>query len=84
VDEILGTHKVGGALERDEPVTAPAVLIRRAQQADGRADVVEREREEQLLRIAFPARDQRAQLAVVAVRIGDRLGERWWDWTSRR
>ena len=67
--------RIRGALERDEPVAAPAVLICRAQQAGGRADVVEREREEQLLRVTLPARGQRAQLAVVAVRIRDRLGE---------
>ena len=67
--------QIGGALEGDEPVAAPAVLICRAQQAGGRADVVEREREEQLLRVTLPARDQRAQLVVVAVGVGDRLGE---------
>jgi hypothetical protein len=67
--------QIGGALERDEPVIAPAVLICRAQQAGGRADVVERERGEQLPRVTLPARDQLAQLAVVAVGVGDRLGE---------
>ena len=80
----VSSARSGGALERDEPVAAPAVLVGRAQQAGGRADVVEREREEQLPQVALPARGQLAQLAVVAVGVGDRLWRRWWDWTSRR
>ena len=67
--------QVGCAFERDEPVAALALLVGRAQQPGGRADVVEREREEQLPQIVFPARGQLAQLAVVAVGVGDRLGE---------
>ena len=67
--------QVRRAFERDEPVAALAVLVGRAQQPGGRADVVEREREEQLPRVAFPARGQLPQLAVVAVGVGDRLGE---------
>ena len=66
------------------PSLPPLLVICRAQQAGGRADVVEREREEQLLGVALPARDQRSQLLVVAVRAGDRLGEDRRDWTSRR
>jgi hypothetical protein len=52
--------EIGGAFERDEPVAAPAVLVGRAQQAGGHANIVEREEEEQLERIALPARGQRA------------------------
>ena len=67
--------EVGRALERDEPVAPVAGVVGRAQQVGGTADVVEREREEELLRVAHARGDRRADLVVVGVRARDRLGE---------
>ena len=44
--------EVRGALERDEAVAAAARLVGGPQQVGGAADVLERELEEQLLRVA--------------------------------
>ena len=66
--------EVGGALEGHEAVAPAAGVVGGAQQVGGAADVVEREREEQLLRVA-DARGGGAELLVVAVGAGDRLGE---------
>jgi len=63
------------ALERDEPVEPPAAVVFRAEQISGSADVIEREREEQLLRVAPTGGGKAAKLLVVEVRAGDRLGE---------
>ena len=67
--------EVGRALEGDEAVAPVARLVGGAQQVGGAADVVERELEEQLLRVANPGGDGGAELVVVAVGAGDRLGE---------
>ena len=76
LDRGLGVvGEVGRALERDEPVASVALVVGGAQQVGGPADVVERELEEQLLRVAHPGGDGGAQLVVVAVGAGDRLGE---------
>ena len=58
--------EVGRALERDEAVAPAAGVVGRAQQVGGAADVVEREREEELLRVAHAGGDGRAELVVVA------------------
>ena len=44
--------EVGRALEGDEPVAPGARVVGRAEQVGGSADVLERELEEQLLRVA--------------------------------
>ena len=49
------------------PSTPAAVVVERAQFAGGGADVVEREREEQLLGIAFAVERQGSQLLVIEV-----------------
>ena len=67
--------EVGRALERDEAVAPVARVVGGAQQVGGAADVVERELEEELLRVANAGGDGGAQLVVVAVGAGDRLGE---------
>ena len=67
--------QVGRAFERDEPVAPVAGVVGRAQQVGRMADVVEREREEELLRVVHTGGDRRADLVVVGVRAGDRLGE---------
>ena len=68
VDRRLGVvGEVGGAFEGDEPVAAVALVVGGAQQVGGAADVLEREREEQLLRVVRSAGDGVAQLVVVAL-----------------
>ena len=67
--------EVGRAFEGDEAVAPAARLVDRTQQVGGAADVVEREREEELLRVAHAGGDGGAELVVVAVGAGDRLGE---------
>ena len=67
--------EIGCALERDESVAAAAGIEDGAQLVCGLADVVKRDREEQLLRVAFASVGETAQLRVVAIRAGDRLGE---------
>ena len=52
--------EVRRALEGDEPVAAGARVVDRKQQVGGAADVVEGEREEQLLRVADAGGDGRA------------------------
>ena len=68
-------REVGSALERDEPVPPAARVVRWAQEIGGAPDVLEREAEEQLLRVTDTGGDSRAELVVIAVRAGDRLGE---------
>ena len=58
--------EVGRAFEGDEAVAPVAGVVGRAQQVGGAADVVEREREEELLRVAHAGGDGGAELVVVA------------------
>ena len=67
--------EVGRALEGDEPVAPGARVVGGAQQVGGAADVLERELEEQLLRVTDTGGDRGAKLVVVAVGARDRLGE---------
>jgi hypothetical protein len=59
--------EIRGALERDEPVAAVALVECGAQLAGRPAHLVEREREKQLLQIALPGVGHLAELTVVQV-----------------
>jgi hypothetical protein len=75
-DRRLGiVGEVGGALEGDETVPAIGAVMHTPHDRGRAADVPERNREEELPGITDASRDQRAELGVVAVRAGDRLGE---------
>ena len=60
--------EVGRALEGDEPVAPGARVVGGAQQVGGSADVLERELEEQLLRVTDTGGDRFAKLVVIADR----------------
>jgi hypothetical protein len=72
LDRGLGlVREVRVDLEGDPAVAAAALVVDAAQLVAGGADVVAREREEDLLRVGLAARDQLAELVVVGVALGD-------------
>jgi hypothetical protein len=67
--------EVGGALEGDEAVPAATRFVDGAQNGGRPADVFQGQLEERFPRIIGTGVKQGAQLAVVALGAGDRLGE---------
>jgi hypothetical protein len=66
---------VGRPFEGDVAVARIGAVVRAAQEVCGAADVAQREREEQRLRVAQPAGEQLVELVVVTVAGGERCGE---------
>ena len=67
--------KVGSAFKGHEAVATVGSLVDGQKDVGCAADVFQGQREEQLAVVALAATNEAAQLGVVAIRTGDRLGE---------